>query len=738
MVVLLFFFLSTGVLAQAKAPPGIQILALDFNNQDDVAAYREELKSCPEIQIRSLLDEGSPRASAYEKLKSLCETDYSPQFAIFAGHYAASWAGPRGSLTLNDLERLSCDPKCQNLFKGVGAGFFHSCNNLLSQPKRGETPEQYLTRLLTEHRGEFSEQAIVQAGLDMYRNAAGVTNADRLSQVFPNSRALLGFSGGAPLTRSEGGASDLGVRSTIRAFVKRTGSTNACEAFRRLAQDTTPQVLKALGQSWISAMNQVDVGKNAAVVCRECEFHPDAEKNKSRSDQNRDIVCALESDDPADVAKGLRKVLEVSGGDVQPYLDRIGHALRRHCGNQQNCEILNGLPEADRTNLVTAALTRFATAPTLLLKYSPFVILEFFKVDETRLQGLRQQLAAEMGKMLADPKVDVDILRSVISLAPPAVVAPHSKKLNEIFETSENVFLKDDARRALARSVGAVGSRLYFENSARNLDAAGSRLLGADRKGLLWIWDTRPSGRSFYIHVGQDIETASFSADGERFWVVKKDGRLEVRNAQNGELLQGFGGRTEKYSGLVADSATSVTLLRTNGELEVRDRQSGGLVSKSKTTPHFHSVASARSNRLLLLQTKGTELQLWDTSKTKVILSERLGSTPRTLEFSADGERFVLVREKGGTAVYDARDGRELKTLPPADYAALSPDGRQVLTLRGSQFELLNLDTGEARTIKAPNGTESMRFGSDTKTVYAKLQDKTQTRLNLAAGGGTP
>ena len=131
---ILFLGVEVGFCQQGQP---IEILGLDFNTQDELNAYKKLLKDCPNIKFTTPLDEdqSSLGNNAYDRLLSLCKKNYSPDIVVFTGHFASAWSSGRGSLRLDDLEKLSCQPECFPFFNKVSFGFFHACNNLLGTPK---------------------------------------------------------------------------------------------------------------------------------------------------------------------------------------------------------------------------------------------------------------------------------------------------------------------------------------------------------------------------------------------------------------------------------------------------------------------------------------------------------------------------------------------------------------------------------------------------------------------------
>src|SRR5690606_32239748 len=84
-------------------------------------------------------------------LLDACSPDLTCDLVIFTGEFAGRFFGERGvSLSLQELEEASCDPRCTGLFHAPREVFLLGCNTLATKDPDSRTPQEYM-RVLLDH-----------------------------------------------------------------------------------------------------------------------------------------------------------------------------------------------------------------------------------------------------------------------------------------------------------------------------------------------------------------------------------------------------------------------------------------------------------------------------------------------------------------------------------------------------------------------------------------------------------
>ena len=213
-----------------------------------------------------------------------------------------------------------------------------------------------------------------------------------------------------------------------------------------------------------------------------------------------------------------------------------------------------------------------------------------------------------------------------------------------------------------------VDEQLTFTGAVFSPD--GKQILSGSMQGQIRVWDSEtgqeeytiarvpsePSARFWEMNQNLDsqllaaethkaVVAVKFLSDGRRFVTAGMDGKLELRDAANGQVLQTFPGH---QAGILAVAVSP------NGKLIV----TGGL---------------------------DTQIRVWNCGDGQEVFTLRgHTNTVTALDFSPDGSRIVSAGKGRTVRIWDADTGMELLTLKGSaeevHCVAFSPDGTQVVS----------------------------------------------------------
>ena len=194
-----------------------------------------------------------------------------------------------------------------------------------------------------------------------------------------------------------------------------------------------------------------------------------------------------------------------------------------------------------------------------------------------------------------------------------------------------------------------------FDAHAAAFDTTGKRVVTPGRENTAKIWDTL-EGQVLVTLTGHTkrVVFAAFDASGERVVTVSDDQTVRIWRAKDGESLL----RLENWN-------------------------------HSAKAPVF-AVFSPDGTKLAT-ETTEDGIQLWDvTTGVRLHKEQWPGAAPR---FTLDGSRIVHTKYSN-TVVRTVHSGQVQFDLP-GQLAALSADGAWVATVKGTNVNIWNIDTGE-------------------------------------------
>ncbi|KAK6850547.1 WD40-repeat-containing domain protein [Apiospora arundinis] len=224
-----------------------------------------------------------------------------------------------------------------------------------------------------------------------------------------------------------------------------------------------------------------------------------------------------------------------------------------------------------------------------------------------------------------------------------------------------------------------------------------------------------------------DVNSVTFSPNGQLVASASKDGTVKVWNAVTGAEQQTLDGHGDCVN-LVAFSP--------NGRLVAsasNDKATAGPIWSVVFSHNSQLVASASGDKTVKLWNAETGEQV----RTLKGHDKRVNS----VAFSPNGKLVASASNDGTVKLWNAETGEQVRTIKGhggrANSVAFSPDGKLVASASGDQkVKLWDVETGEqVRTIKGHGRrVNSVAFSSDGKLVASASDDKTVKLWDAARG----
>ncbi|MBX3026922.1 hypothetical protein KF840_18600 [bacterium] len=195
-----------GASPPAAAPPPAPLRAcfLSLNEPDELDVFRSHLDAQRFVFTDLGPAAAHPPLSAATSgapqpwLRSACRADLTCDLVVVSGEFAGRFFGRRGySLSLQELEEASCDPRCAGLFHRPREVFLLACNTLASKDADSRTPEEYLAVLLDHGFDRAAAERVVA----LRYGPLGPSFRESLRRIFAGVPRLYGFASVAPRAR---------------------------------------------------------------------------------------------------------------------------------------------------------------------------------------------------------------------------------------------------------------------------------------------------------------------------------------------------------------------------------------------------------------------------------------------------------------------------------------------------------------------------------------------------------
>ena len=114
---------------------------------------------------------------------------------VYSAEFAGRFFGKQGvSLSLQEMEEASCQPRCTGLFRRPREVFLLACNTLATKDEDSRTPEEYL-HVLLDH---GFDRAAAERVVELRYGPLGPSFREALRRVFAGVPRIYGFSSVAP------------------------------------------------------------------------------------------------------------------------------------------------------------------------------------------------------------------------------------------------------------------------------------------------------------------------------------------------------------------------------------------------------------------------------------------------------------------------------------------------------------------------------------------------------------
>jgi len=193
--------------AEARAAR-FTVCTFSFNSPDELAVFRARLPPADFDVVDltpALLPTQTAHAARAERegsrapdspwLLELCRPALRCDVVVHSAEFAGRFFGAYGaSLSLQDMEEASCQPRCAGLFSTPREVFLLACNTLATKDQDSRTPREYLEVLLDHG---FDRSAAERA-VEMRYGPLGPSFRESLRRAFAGVPRIYGFSSVAP------------------------------------------------------------------------------------------------------------------------------------------------------------------------------------------------------------------------------------------------------------------------------------------------------------------------------------------------------------------------------------------------------------------------------------------------------------------------------------------------------------------------------------------------------------
>src|SRR5439155_210772 len=176
----------------SPAAARLRVCTLAFNGPEEVDVFRTHLR--PEdfeiVDLSSVLAP-APTDGTTASLATRCPADLHCDVVVFSAEFGGHFFGRSGrSLSLQELEEASCQPRCAGLFHAPQEVFLLACNTLATKDQDKRTPADYLAVL----RNHGFEEADAERVVAIRYGPLGQAFRETTRRIFADVPRLYGFS----------------------------------------------------------------------------------------------------------------------------------------------------------------------------------------------------------------------------------------------------------------------------------------------------------------------------------------------------------------------------------------------------------------------------------------------------------------------------------------------------------------------------------------------------------------
>ncbi len=191
-LILSLLFMPISIYAAEKAAKK-NLCSITINSNQEVELFKKKLSAADWNFIE--LTDNATDSTDKNWFSKACEKKISCDVLIISGHFGGTFFGSsKLSLTLNELEKNSCDQKCEGILKQPKEVFLFGCNTLASKEKDHRTPEQYMQVLLDDGFTISQASQIVSFRYSGFGDSFKYS----MSQIFAATPRIYGFTSVGP------------------------------------------------------------------------------------------------------------------------------------------------------------------------------------------------------------------------------------------------------------------------------------------------------------------------------------------------------------------------------------------------------------------------------------------------------------------------------------------------------------------------------------------------------------
>ncbi len=216
------------------------VCSLTLNSEDEVATFKKHLPSS-QFQFVELFN----HEDWLERLES---RDVVCDILILSGHFAGSFFGQYGKISLSNLEIASCSAANQSIFHHPKEVFLFGCNTLAKKEADHRSPHDYVQVLLESG---LAPQEAEQISAFRY-SPLGQSFADKMRNIFAGVPRIYGFESVAPL--------GIHIKPLLEDYLQRKG--NYSDYLDSLDLDQNIDLMKSLrstSASQVSGFENVSI-----------------------------------------------------------------------------------------------------------------------------------------------------------------------------------------------------------------------------------------------------------------------------------------------------------------------------------------------------------------------------------------------------------------------------------------------------------------------------------------------
>ena len=246
------------------------------------------------------------------------------------------------------------------------------------------------------------------------------------------------------------------------------------------------------------------------------------------------------------------------------------------------------------------------------------------------------------------------------------------------------------------------------------------------------------------------ITSATFSPDG-RAVLSGGESSLKLWDAATGQLVRTFTDNSSNspvYSAVFSPDGRSVLSAGTDKIIRLWDLATGRPIRTFEGHGDIViSVAFSPDGRNVLSGSQDKTVKLWDSNTGRLLrtFEGHTGSVVR-VAFSPDGRTLFSGSQDKTTKLWGADTGRLIKTVEGHSVAALSPDGRNALSVDNKTLKLWQIATGDLLRMFeghslgvnsvafSPDGHTAVSGGTDWEDLPISAPRRTVKLWDLASG----